>query len=247
MKILLLKPISDIYYVIQPNLGLGYLATIILENGHQVFIIDFGKENLTWDKFTKQIQQEKYDIIGIQMFTHEISSVKKHAEIIKKYSPDTAVIIGGAHMSGDPRGAMNLLKDVDFGFAGEAEIGIGKFIKLDKKDYSNYELLKEIPGLVWRQDSEIIVNPRAQINELDMIKFPAWHLMPPSSYPVAPHGSFCKKTPVAPIIATRGCPFQCTFCAGKTVTGSIIRSRSVENVIDEISYYIKNTMSKSFI
>ncbi len=234
MKILLLKPISDVYYVIQPNLGLGYLATIMLENGQQVLIVDSGKENLTWDKFTKQIQQEKYDIIGIQMFTHEISSVKKHAEIIKKYSPDTTVIIGGAHISGDPIGAMNLLKDVDFGFIGEAEIGIEKFVKLDKKDYPNYELLKEIPGLVWRQDSEIVVNPRAQLNELDMIKFPAWHLMPPSSYPIAPHGSFCKKMPVAPIIATRGCPFQCTFCAGKSVTGPILRSRSVENFIEEI-------------
>ena len=42
MKILLLKPISDNYYVIQPNLGLGYLATIMLEAGGSVHILDSG-------------------------------------------------------------------------------------------------------------------------------------------------------------------------------------------------------------
>jgi len=234
MKILLLKPISDVYYVIQPNLGLGYLATIMLENGYQVSILDSGKENLTWDKFRKKIQKEKYDIIGMQMFTHEIPSIQKHAEIIKKYLPEAVIFVGGAHISGVPIETMGLLKDVDFGFIGEAEIGVEKFIKLDKKDYINPEALKEIPGLVWRQNNKIIVNPRAHFSELDKIKFPAWDLMPPSSYPVAPHGSFCKKTPVAPIITTRGCPFQCTFCAGRTMAGSILRSRSVENIVDEI-------------
>lgn len=246
MKILLLKPISDTYYVIQPNLGLGYLATILLENGHDVHILDSGKEKLTWEWFAKKIQQEKYDIIGIQMLTHEILSVKKHSEIIKEFSPDTTILVGGTHMSSDPAGAMALLQHVNFGFVGEAEIGIEKFIKLNKKDYSNKSALEEIPGLVWRLDEKIIANPKAQFNELDAIKYPAWNLMPPSSYPVAPHGNFCKKTPVAPIIVTRGCPFQCTFCAGKMVTGSLLRSRSLENVINEIILLYKNYGVREF-
>jgi hypothetical protein len=59
MKILLLKPISDVYYVIQPNLGLGYLAAIMTEQGHKVRILDAGREKLDWDQFTKLIKQEK--------------------------------------------------------------------------------------------------------------------------------------------------------------------------------------------
>ncbi len=235
MKILLLKPISDVYYVIQPNLGLGYLATIMLENRHYVHILDSGKEKLQWDDFTRRIREEKYDLIGIQVFTHEIPSIKKHIVIIKRYSPESIVILGGAHISGDPEGTMNLLNIVDFGFVGEAEIGMEKFIELQRRDYSNYELLREIPNLVWRQNGKIVVNPRQYHTNLDTIKFPAWHLMPPSNYPLAPHGTFCRKMPVAPIIISRGCHFQCTYCAGKAVTGQHIRYRSIENVIDEIT------------
>jgi len=39
---------------------------------------------------------------------------------------------------------------------------------------------------------------------------------------------------VAPIITSRGCPFPCTFCAARALTGRVIRYRSVENVIREI-------------
>ena len=53
MKILLMKPIDDIYYVIQPNLGLGYLAAIMLGKGHDVHILSSGKENLKWEEFTE--------------------------------------------------------------------------------------------------------------------------------------------------------------------------------------------------
>ena len=129
MKTLLLKPINDEYYVIQPNLGLGYIATIMLQHGHQVEILDSGKEKYTWDRFISRIVTSKYDLIGIQMFTHELLATKKHTEIIKKYSPETTIIVGGAHISGDPEGTMNLLKDIDFGFVGEAEIGMNRFLQ----------------------------------------------------------------------------------------------------------------------
>jgi len=234
MKILLLKPISNVYYVIQPNLGLGYLAAIMQEKIHEVQILDSGKENLTWEKFSGIVKQGKFDIIGVQMFTHEVLSVKKHINIIKKVSPESTIIVGGAHISGDPVGTMNFMNVLDFGFVGEAEIGMEKFLTLSKKDYKNANLLKKIPNLVWRDKNEVVINKRECYDELDLIKFPAWHLMKPSTYPVAPHGNFCKRFPIAPLVISRGCPFQCTFCAGKSVTGSRLRYRTLNNVMSEI-------------
>ncbi|UCE07590.1 MAG: B12-binding domain-containing radical SAM protein, partial [bacterium] len=234
MKILLLKPINSIYYVIQPNIGLGVLATIMENNNHNVHIIDAAKEKLKWDDFVSLIKKEKFDLIGIQMFTHEVPSVEKSINLIKKYLPDATIIIGGSHISGDPEGTMKLLNNVDFGFVGEAETGVDAFLKISKGDYDNYEVLRKIPNLVWRQYGKVVVNNKEYIRDLDAIEFPAWHLMPPVTYPTAPHGSFCKRTPVAPIIVSRGCPFLCTFCAGHCITGRNIRYRTVKNVIDEI-------------
>ncbi len=234
MKILLLKPINDTYYVIQPPLGLGYLAAVIVRAGHQVQIIDAGREHLSWDDFTSLVKLEKYDLIGIQIFSYELPLAKRHIAIIKESSPESVVMVGGPHISGDPRGTMDYLEDLDFGFVGEAEIGLEHFLRLGKADYSDPDRLEEVPNLVWRREGRVMVNPRGPVQDPDEIELPAWDLMTPRSYPESTHGIFYRHTPVAPIITSRGCPFPCTFCAARALTGRVIRYRSVKNVIGEI-------------
>jgi radical SAM superfamily enzyme YgiQ (UPF0313 family) len=234
MKVLLLKPINDTYYVVQPPLGLGYLAAVILRQGHEVDIVDAGREDLSWDGFTSLIERERYDLIGIQVFSYELPYVKRHIDIIKRYTPFSTVIVGGPHISGDPEGTADYLDKMDFGFMGEAEIGLEYFLRLGNKDYSNPILLGKIPNLVWRKDGKVVVNPRGPVQNPDEIEFPVWDLIAPQSYPTATHGIFYRHSPVAPIVTSRGCPFPCTFCAARALTGSIIRYRSVENVIREI-------------
>ena len=160
MKILLLKPISPHYYVIEPNLGLGYLATIILDAGHQVDLLDAGKEKLSRKEFVRRIRKEKYQLVGIQVFTHELESVKKHAPLVKKHSPQTTVIVGGPHVSGDPQGTLETIPEIDFGFTDEAEIGLDRFIQLDQRDYARDQVLATIPNLVWRKNQKVIGNPQ---------------------------------------------------------------------------------------
>ena len=234
MKILLLKPINSTYYVVQSPLGLGYLAAVISRGGHQVRIIDAGREKLSWDGFTSLVEKGEYDLIGIQMFSYELPQVKRHIDIIKEYAPGSVVIVGGPHISGDPKGTANFLDKMDFGFVGEAEIGLECFLRLEKKDYSDPSCLEEVPNLVWRREGRVMVNPRGPVQDPDEIEFPAWDLMDPRTYPDATHGIFFRHTPVAPIVTSRGCPFPCTFCAARALTGRVIRYRSVKNVIEEI-------------
>src|SRR5208337_3282219 len=40
--------------------------------------------------------------------------------------------------------------------------------------------------------------------------------------------------PFAVTITTRGCPYKCIFCAGRTVSGRKVRFRSAQNVLAEI-------------
>lgn len=241
MRILLLKPISEVYYVIQPNLGLGYLATIIQDEGHEVEILDSGKENLSWDSFL-DIVKRNFDIIGIQMFTHDMVSVKKHIQIIKEHS-NSITMVGGPHISSLPFDTMKYLDELDYGFVGEAEKGMEKFIKLKER---NADTLSTVPNLVWKNEKDIIVNPQDNYNDLDEIKFPSWELMPIGDYPLAPHGSFSKHKLVAPIIATRGCPYKCTFCGGKNITGIKLRHRSISNLTKEILFLYQSYGVREF-
>ena len=230
MNILLIIPINR-SYVVTPSLGLGYIASVLRLQGHKVKILHCLKEKLTFNDFENYIKQNDFDFIGIQMFTFDITSVKRHLEIIKKNQPSAVTIVGGYHPSGDPQEILKMLPQADFAFVSEVEIALPVFLEEIKKKDPNLSI---VPNLIWRNGDETIVNPLKIIDDLDMIPFPAWDLMDPRTYPEAPHGGFFKSFPTAPIIITRGCPMECTFCAGKSITTKKIRKRSINNVIEEI-------------
>jgi radical SAM superfamily enzyme YgiQ (UPF0313 family) len=238
MKIVLINPINR-SYVVMPSLGLGYLASELLKDKHEVKILNCLKEKMTFESFESFVSKESYDIYGFQMFSYDFSSVKRHIEIVKTLNPKAIVIVGGAHPSGDPYGVLNALEKADFAFYGEAELGIRKLVQ-NLKSASKNTNLETIPGLIWRNSDEIVVNDREFVSNLDSLDFPAWHLQKPEEYPRAPHGAFAKNFPTAPIIITRSCPFQCTFCAGKSISGRKLRKRSIDNTIEEIKYLHKN-------
>ncbi len=228
LNVLLVKPyiITD---EIQPPLGLGYLATTI-RNKHEVKILDGIKEKTGLKDFKKEINQGRYDLVGIQCYTLDKPVVKEMIKIIKDVNSDIITIVGGPQSSGDTNSVYDYL-NADFGFKGEAEIGFPMLV-----DYiagENIEL-KDIPGLIWKKEKEVIVNAQEFIENLDDLNHPSWDIIKPNDYPLAPHGAFFKRKPIAQVFATRGCPFSCTFCAGFTISGRKIRYRSVKNLVDEI-------------
>jgi radical SAM superfamily enzyme YgiQ (UPF0313 family) len=78
------------------------------------------------------------------------------------------------------------------------------------------------------------------VRDLDSLPFPDWHQIDPRLYPKAPHGALVKKFPVGVVMTTRGCPYECTFCASPKFYGRSIRFRSPENVIQEVQYLVEN-------
>lgn len=218
-------------YVIMPSIGLGYLASVLSEKGHQVRILNCIKERMTYEDFGDYLLRESFDVIGFQVYSYDIKSVSKHLEIVRKLLPRAVTIAGGPHPSGDPAGVMSTLDELDFAFHGEAEIGLPMLItniSIGVDDYGS------IPGLIWKNNEEIKINPQSAVQDLDSLPFPAWDLLQPETYPEAPHGAFTREFPTAPIVISRGCPAGCTFCAGHKINGRRVRWRSVENVVSEL-------------
>jgi radical SAM superfamily enzyme YgiQ (UPF0313 family) len=116
---------------------------------------------------------------------------------------------------------------LDFVFVGEGEIGFPKFLEELEREKS----LERVPGLAWMSNGKLRINTGAQEENLDSLGLPAWDLIMPESYPFSPHGVVCKKFPIAPIMATRGCPYKCTFCS---TAGSKLRKRSKELILEEV-------------
>ncbi len=238
MKSVLVRPPSFKMPIIIPNLGLGYLASVLRKNKHRVAILDCAKERIDHQKYKDYLEKEKPDLVGVQVFTCDFNSAKQCLDIAKQLNKNTVTVVGGPHSSGDPKGTMEGLKNVDFAFTGEAELGLPKL--LEYIESGNEAELESIPGLIYRHNGEVIVNEQGRFTELDEIPFPSWDLINPITYPIAPHGSFTKSLPVAPIVTTRGCPFNCTYCAAKVICSRNFRMRSIDNVIEEIKYLQKN-------
>ncbi len=237
LKVLLMKPYSESDELIPP-FGLGYLATAVRKN-HDVKILDGIKEKLTLEKFENILEEENFDVIGIQIFTFQIIDTKKYINTIKKILPKAKIILGGPHPSCSPYNIFNFFTRINWAFKGEAEIGLAKLLDLIVENKTGSEYLSEIPGLIWKKNNQTMVNPPIFVETLDEFGMPSWDLLRPDTYPLAPHGGFFKNYPIAPIIITRGCPFSCTYCAGHLISGKKIRHRSIDKVIEEIKvlYY----------
>ena len=241
MKVLLVKPynLSD---HIQPSLGLGYLATAIRKD-HEVTILDCIKENIKPNQFIESLGKINPDLVGIQCYTFDLYNVKKMLNKCRQRNIKT--VLGGPHPSTAPKEAMEFFgRDLDFLFHGEAECGFKLLIdQLNRRSDLDF---KNIPGLVWRQEGNIVVNDKYLEDNLDSLGIPAWDLINPQTYPQSQHGAFFKNFPIAPIITTRGCPLSCTFCAGNLISGKKIRKRSVDNIINEIRILYDNYGIREF-
>jgi len=230
MKILLVKPYNTSDHV-QPSLGLGYLA-FSARKGHEVEILDCIKERIKPSDFPRALASIKPDVVGMQCYTYDLYHIGGMLKECKARGIIT--VLGGPHPTTAPRETLEFFQEtLDFAFQGEAEIGFKKL--LDKlSGPTPCAELKEIPGLLWREKGRFIANPNHFTEDLDALGLPAWDLIKPEEYPEAQHGAFFKKFPIAPIMATRGCPFSCTFCAGNLIAGKKLRKRSIQNILGEI-------------
>lgn len=143
--------------------------------------------------------------------------------------------MGGPHVSGVKDDIFKEFKTIDYAFHGEVDTIFPLFLKnlLNKGDVSNTK------GLIWQKNGKISINPPHFEDNLDKIGMPAWELMEPRAYKGAPQGAVFRNKPIAPILTSRGCPYNCTFCANHITHGRKVRMRDIRLVLDEIEYLQK--------
>ncbi len=193
-------------------LGLGYLASVLRNGGHEVRIIDlvngFPLNLISWE----------FDVLGISsMFTEYKHGVRNIIDKIKATDRKVHIIVGGAHASTFPE---EMIEYADTVVVGEGE--------------------EVICDIVENRRKGIIVAER--IRNLDKLPMPAWDLMMEDNKELNRRNTtspFVMRPPLIHIITSRGCPNNCTFCALKATWGRQWIARSAKNVVDEIEYLYK--------
>jgi len=236
LRVALVKVFSVADEVVPP-FGLGYLAESVRRRGHDALVIDALRDGLGEKALVSRLAAWSPDFVGVLLFTKDLRIVRSLLSAVRAALPGVKTCVGGPHPSAVPAETMRFFGHaLDFAFAGEAETGLPSLLDALEKDCGKRgggAALDPVPGLAWRDVAGVKANPRIFEEDLDSLEV-AWDLIPPASYPRAPHGAYYRRFPIAPIVTSRGCPYQCTFCAAECVSGRKIRRRSAENVVGEI-------------
>lgn len=199
-----------------PHLGLGYIAAALKESKKGITVIDAKLERIGLDRVVERLHRLEPDIIGLTAMTHEIGQAHKVAQIVKETLPQTVTVIGGIHATALPYETLSDFPGFDIVVFGEGEYTFSELVAAieSKSDFHG------IKGMGFREADGIHINePREPIEDLDGLPFPAWELFP-------------VKGATYHIMATRGCPFRCTFCM--RAMGNRVRNRTTQNVVQEI-------------
>ena len=215
-----------------PPLGLGYLASILEQNGFSSQIIDANIERLSSRQVMERIPKHTR-LIGIYVNSFNYDSTKDLVKCVKAEYPEVKIVLGGPLPSASTRIALENIP-CDGVIRGEGEYAILRIVQNLSNGHPAFG--KEVVGAAFfDRTKRMVLNPIERIKELDQLPFPAYHLMPPlKMYKVR-----SRQSPAAAIITSRGCVHECIFCS-KDIFQRRVTFRSAENVLDEIDFMVEH-------
>ena len=233
------------------NYGVAFLAGVLKSYGHKAGLLNINEKlgyPLDWARIKKDMELFNPQLIGISMVTNQYRYCFEIASAIKKEFT-IPVIGGGIHATADPEGVMSS-GCFDFLCVGEGENALSELVdRLGKgKDCSN------IPNLWVKVNGKIVKNKVAPLTELA--------LLPPKDYEVFDFQKMVDaKDGWVGVMASRGCPYRCTYCFNHQVVNlykrdlqlsesrlNYVRYHSIAEVIKELQYLLDRYQNiKTFI
>lgn len=268
MKVCLIRPpaLIDIKgFSIDPTppIGLAYIASALLSEGHDVSVIDAigeGPSELYPIEFTPNLKNEykkgrlytngirndeildlidqNTEVIGLScMFSNNWLADRHLIERLGVRFPNAIIIAGGESISAKPELWMTQSPNLKVCIVGEGEETIVELLEAlqSKTD------LSVVNGIAFRDlNNHFIFTPkRNRLKDIDNIIPPSWELFPIQNYLKYKMQYTVTDENVLPILATRGCPYSCTFCSSPQMWGTRYYMRNPQKVADEIEFLTK--------
>jgi len=213
-----------------PPLGPMYLASVLREAGHQVRIYESGYQWRNLIRFRQALEDFRPDVLGISAITFEAKVMDAMADEAKDVFPDMPIIVGGPHPSAYPERCAQH-PSIDFAVVGEGEVTCLELVNALTRGGQSPET---VAGTVFVDGEGKVAYgpPRAAIEDLDAIPFPAWDLIDIEFYARSKAMSTMGRRRYMGLFTSRGCPYRCIYC--HEVQGKRFRARSPQNVLAEM-------------
>ncbi|GAB4298889.1 MAG: radical SAM protein [Myxococcota bacterium] len=218
-------------------LGLGYIAAVLRDYGHEVSIIDQFAMAGSHRELAENIRKEGVALAGITCLTPGMGAVEQLVSAIRLWAPETKIALGNIHADYFYRQLL-VSNQADFIVHGEGEFTMLNLANALETGADP----ADVKGISFLRDGAVVkTDPAPQIADLDSLPFPAWELFDLRNCRV-PVILGTYESSIS-ILASRGCPYKCTFCSqNKLFKG--IRFRDMSKVVDEMEHgYAKTGIS----
>jgi len=243
-------------------LNIAYLAGNLRKHEHQVEVLDGLGEDInhiatsyapgvccrgldTAAIVERTVALGRIDGIGVTAtFSQDWPHVEEIILALHARFPATPIIVGGEHATAAADFILESCAAVS-----QIAMGEGEDIIVDFADWLDGKLpIEAISGVVYRaEDGSVRRNPpRPRQRNPDDLPWPAWDLFDLNPYFETGEGNGVDRGRAMPLLATRGCPYQCTFCSSPLMWTTRYVMRDAERVVDEIEHYVHTYGAQNF-
>jgi anaerobic magnesium-protoporphyrin IX monomethyl ester cyclase len=199
--------------------AIGFIAAYLEKHDIPCHVLDEELNNITPSVLRSTLEGlERPYVIGISCLTAHVGRGYQIARMIKAEWPDATVVFGGLHPTTLPEEAL-ATGAVDFVVRGEGE---EIMLQLHRALRGAQDPVK-ILGLSFLRDGKPQHNAAAPLipNIDDIPAFPYHHFNHP-------------KYDMGFMTTSRGCPYRCSYCSQRLLTGTTYRYRSAQNIVEEL-------------
>jgi len=212
-----------------PPLGLLYVAGALREAGHELRVLD---GDPTRRDLTSSVVDFRPELIGLSFLTMTFDRARDLAAELKRRLPEALLLGGGAHATVDPEGTLadTVLDAVAVGEGERTAVELAAAL-------ASGAPLERVAGVVTRAGRG---PERETVEDLDSLPFPARDLLGHAPY-LRPPGLIrgWASSGIASMLASRGCPFRCSYCGSHRQLGRDVRIRSVDDVLAELDLLVQ--------
>ena len=174
-------------------------------------------------------QATSRDLVVLHTSTPSFSADVKVAEALKALKPTLKIGMIGAKVAVEPEASLKASRAIDFVARNEFDFTI--------KEVAEGRDFDRVAGLSWRNANDVVVHnvDRAVLEDMDALPF----VTPVYKRDLVIENYFggYLKHPYISFYTGRGCKSRCTFCLWpQTIGGHKYRTRSVGNVIEELTW-----------
>ena len=233
MRVLLVVYDNDSFTHVFP-MGLGYIAAVLEEHGHDVEVYSQDKYHYPDAHLTQYLNDHEFDVVAVSVIAgyYQYKKLLKISAAINESKNRPTYIIGGYGPTPEPEFFIEKTS-ADIVVMGEGENTAVVLMKaLEEKT-----ALGDVAGIAFKDGAKVTINPRRPlIEDLDTISWPAYKKLAIDYYRLEREPCIEKTDFSMPLMSARGCTFKCTFCY-RMDTG--YRSRDPVDLLDEIEYLHK--------